>query len=53
MGSYGPLGNATNKEHSHAMLKEVVILLGIKHCLRCLLLGIVIDSFILKIHLLS
>lgn len=48
MESYGPMGNGTNKEHGHAMLKEVVILLGIKHCLGCLILSLSLIVLFLK-----
>lgn len=38
MGNYGPIGNTTNEEHGHAMLKRVVNLLGSKQYLRLILI---------------
>ena len=53
MENYGPIGNATDEGHGHTMLKGVVILLGIEHYLRCLILTLSLIVFIFQILLLS
>lgn len=52
MENYGPIGNTTNEEHGHAMLKRVVILLGSKQYLRLILI-LSLRVFIFQLHLFS
>lgn len=52
MENYGSIGNTTNEEHGHAMVKRVVNLLGSKQYLRLILI-LSLRVFIFQLHLLS